>query len=223
MCAEIDEATRVFVGWAAPTSVRRPKSRVVGAAHPTCYAKFKHYPETPMRRRPTLRHPLTRLSVTALLLFALTACSKEPPPAAPQAITQGTVCSLDGMTLMDYPGPKGQIHYTDGTTEFFCDTVEMFSITLRPEQQKRIRAIFTQDMAKAEWRAPRGQWIAARSAYYVRGSSQRGSMGPTLAAFAARADAQAFAQKYGGTVLAFGEVTIDMIDLHGGAEHDRRM
>lgn len=158
-----------------------------------------------------------------LAALAVVACNKALPPAAPQAITQGTVCSLDGMTLLDYPGPKAQIQYADGTTEFFCDTVEMFSIALRPEQQKRIRGIFTQDMAKADWREPKGQWIAARSAYYVRGSSQRGSMGPTLGAFATRADAQAFAQKYGGSVLAFSEVTIDMVDLHGGATHDSGM
>ena len=165
------------------------------------------------------------IHLLAIMLAALTlaTCTKEQPPLVSQEVTQGTVCSLDGMTLMDYPGPKGQIHYADGATEFFCDTVEMFSISLRPEQQKRIRGIFTQDMAKADWRAPKGQWIAARSAYYVRGSSQRGSMGPTLAAFAARADAQVFAQKYGGTVLAFDQVTIDMVDLHGGAANDRGM
>lgn len=176
-----------------------------------------------MKRRTTLCHPLARLPVAALLLFALTACNKELPPAAPRDIAQGTVCSLDGMTLLDYPGPKAQVHYTDGSTEFFCDTLEMFSITLRPEQQKRIRGIFTQDMAKADWREPKGQWIDAHSAYYVRGGSRRGSMGPTLAAFATRADAQAFAREFGGSVLAFGEVTIDMADLHGGASHDRGM
>ncbi len=164
-----------------------------------------------------------RLPSLLAVILAVAACTKELPPPVPQAVTQGTVCSLDGMMLMDYPGPKGQIQYADGSIEFFCDTVEMFSILLRPEQQKRIRAVFTQDMAKADWREPKGEWIDARSAYYVRGSRQRGSMGPTLAAFATRADAQAFAQKYGGSVLAFGEVTIDMVDLYGGAVHDQRM
>jgi copper chaperone NosL len=181
---------------------------------------FKHDPDLTMKRKPALHVSLACLSLAALLLSA---CSKELPPPVPQMVTQGTLCSLDGMTLMDYPGPKAQIQYADGTTEFFCDTVEMFSIALRPEQQKRIRAIYTQDMAKADWREPKGQWIAARGAFYVRGSSQRGSMGPTLAAFAARADAEDFARKYGGSVLAFGEVTIDMVDLHGGAVHDGRM
>ena len=31
----------------------------------------------------------------------------------PAPITQGTSCELDGMLLVDYPGPKGQIHYAD--------------------------------------------------------------------------------------------------------------
>mgnify|MGYP003520058196 FL=1 len=176
-----------------------------------------------MKHRFTPMHAPARASWAALLLLALSACNQEPPAAAPQEINQATVCALDGMTLLDYPGPKAQIQYADGSTEYFCDTVEMFSISLRPEQQKRVRAIYTQDMAKADWRQPKGQWIDARAAYYVRGSSQRGSMGPTLAAFATRADAQAFAQKYGGNVLAFAEVTIDMVDLHGGAAHDRAM
>lgn len=221
MHTELNEATGASVGWASPTERCLNDPPTVGDAQN--HTGFWHDVETVMNCRTILCHALTRLPVAVLLLFALTACNKALPPAAPQEITQGTVCTLDGMTLMDYPGPKGQIHYADGTTEFFCDTVEMFSISLRPEQQKRIRGIFTQDMAKADWRAPKGQWIAARSAYYVHGSSQRGSMGPTLAAFAARADAQAFAQKYGGTVLAFDQVTIDMVDLHGGAAHDRGM
>jgi copper chaperone NosL len=166
---------------------------------------------------------LIQLFAPMLAVLALAACAKEPPPAAPQEINQATVCSLDGMTLLDYPGPKAQIQYADGSIEYFCDTVEMFSIGLRPEQQRRVRAIYTQDMAKADWRQPKGQWIDARGAYYVRGSSQRGSMGPTLAAFATRADADAFARQYGGSVLAFAEVTLDMVDLHGGAAHDRAM
>ena len=54
----------------------------------------------------------------------------------PQEITVGTSCSLDGMTLADFPGPKGQIIYTTGNLDYFCDTVEMFSIYLKPEQKK---------------------------------------------------------------------------------------
>jgi len=158
-----------------------------------------------------------------ILLLLLAACSKPAAPPQPQEITQATACALDGMSLSDYPGPKAQIHYMDGTTEFYCDTLEMFALLLKPEQQQRITAAYTQDMASADWRQPQGHWIDARSAFYVRGSSQLGAMGPTFASFARKADAEAFAKKFGGSVLPFAAVTADMVDLHGGADQDERM
>ena len=108
-------------------------------------------------------------------------------------------------------------------TDFFCDTVEMISIYLRPEQQKRAIALFTQDMGQADWKEPRGHWIDATSALYVHGSNRYGSMGPTLASFAREEDAQVFAKQYGGKVLPFGEITLDMVALDGGVMRDERM
>lgn len=160
---------------------------------------------------------------TTLLLLAVTACGKAEAPAQGAEPTRETSCALDGMLLLDYPGPKGQIVYDKGEVDFFCDTMEMMSIYLQPEQQKRIRGIFTQDMAKAEWQAPRGNWIDARTAFYVLGSKVLGSMGPTLATFARQEDAEAFAKKNGGKVLRFGEITVDMVSLTGGVVHDERM
>lgn len=165
---------------------------------------------------------MRKIALFLIAFGALAGCAPEPPPA-PREVTRATVCSLDGMTLLDYPGPKAQIHYADGETAFFCDTTEMFAMVLNPEQRKRIRAVYTQDMGKAEWRDPRGHWIDARSAYYVHGSRRHGSMGPTIASFARREDAAAFAREHGGRVLAFDEVTPEMADLRGGASHDTRM
>jgi copper chaperone NosL len=167
------------------------------------------------------RHPLFLLATLALL--TLHGCGRDERPAPPQEVAAGTACSLDGMLLNDFPGPKAQIHYSDGTTEFFCDTVEMFSMVLRPESARRIRAVYTQDMTRTEWKAPRGQWIDARQAFYVHGSRRRGSMGPTFAAFATQEAAAAFAREHGGTVLRFDQVTPDMSDLRGGTTHDARM
>lgn len=169
-----------------------------------------------------LPRPLFR-SACSLLLLALAACQPAEVVVTPQDITANTVCALDGMTLADYPGPKAQIHYAQGDTEFYCDTVEMFSISLRPEQQKRITGIFVQDMGKAEWRSPQGAWIDARSAFYVVGSRKLGSMGPTLASFAQEADAQHFAAQEGGKVLPFAAITPDMVVLDGGVVRDQRM
>lgn len=158
------------------------------------------------------------------LTLGLAACgSNEQVAVAPIEMTRDTSCSLDGMLLLDFPGPKAQIHYAQGPADFFCDTVEMFSIYLRPEQQKRIRALYVQDMGKADWNAPEGHWIDAKTAWYVQGSKLRGSMGATFVSFAAEADARAFIEKNGGHLYRFAEITPEMAALDGGALHDQTM
>jgi len=153
----------------------------------------------------------------------LVGCGESAKSTLPLEIAGDTACALDGMNLLDFPGPKAQIHYDQGAPDFFCDTREMFSIFLRPEQKKRIVAIYTQDMGKADWTRPEGHWLDARNAFYVVGSPRRGSMGPTVPSFALEADARKFAEQYGGKVLPFAQVTLDMVDLSGGASHDEKM
>lgn len=161
---------------------------------------------------------------TYALLLTLAGCSQtEQAPAAPLEITQGTSCSLDGMLLADFPGPKAQIQYAQGPADFFCDTVEMFSIYLRPEQQKRVRALYVQDMGKADWHQPQGNWIDAKTAFYVQGSKLKGSMGATFVSFAEEGAAKTFIEKNGGKLYRFSEITPDMAALDGGALHDQRM
>lgn len=167
--------------------------------------------------------PASRLRLLLALCVAsfVAACGEPARMTAAKEIARDTVCVLDGMLLMDFPGPKAQIHYDQGGPDFFCDTKEMFSMILRPEEKKRVVAIYTQDMAKADWTLPQGHWIDARTAFYVVGSKLQGSMGPTIASFASAADAQAFAGHNGGTVRRFEQVTPDMADLSGGVTHDK--
>lgn len=173
-----------------------------------------------MKKLPSRRVALLPVLFATLLL---TACGEPARPAVPLEIAGDTACALDGMILRDFPGPKAQIHYDQGAPDFFCDTREMFSILLRPEQKKRIVAIYTQDMGKADWDRPESHWIDAKSAFYVIGSPRRGSMGPTVPSFAGEADARKFAEQFGGKVLPFAQVTLDMVDLSGGASHDEKM
>jgi copper chaperone NosL len=166
-----------------------------------------------------------RLFLSAALVAALAACQGPASgPAVTVEIDPSTACSLDGMLLADYPGPKAQIHY-EGTPqpEFFCDTVEMFSVYLSPEQARKVKGVFVQDMAQTPWEAPVGHWIDARTAFYVQGSKLHGSMGPTFGSFAREEDARKFAAEHGGKVLRFTEVTPAMAALDGGALHDQRM
>lgn len=157
----------------------------------------------------------------------LAACGNEGSRSSaivPLEIDRSTSCALDGMILADYPGPKVQMHYAGrAEPDWFCDTIEMFSIYLNPEQARAITALFVQDMGKAEWDHPQGHWIDARTALYVFGSKRLGGMGPTAASFASEADARAFAAEHGGKTLRFDEVTPDMVVLDGGALHDQRM
>lgn len=161
------------------------------------------------------------------MLGPLAGCSPRESGAsgpAPLEITAGTVCELDGMLLADYPGPKAQIHRVGVTTpEFYCDTVELFATLLRPEAVHAVAAAYVQDMGRADWEQPQGHWIDARQAFYVRGSKRRGSMGPTLASFAQQADAQRFIDQWGGTLLRYGDIKPEMVDLSGGTKGDGRM
>lgn len=171
------------------------------------------------------RHVAAAIAVSCAICAAavLSGCSRSEA-AAVHAIEPGrdTPCSLDGMTLADFPGPKAQILYERGDPDFFCDTVEMFAIFLKPEQQRPVRAVFVQDMGQADWANPTGHWVEAKAAFYVAGSKARGSMGPTIASFALEQDARAFASREGGKVLRFGEVTPDMAVLDGGVVKDHQ-
>lgn len=166
------------------------------------------------------------LACVGLPLFSalLPGCAREAGPATAQNFGDATACALDGMLLAEYPGPKAQIHYQgEDAPQFLCDPVEMFSLLLRPEQVKVVRAAYVQDMEKTDWERPREAWIDAKTAFYVLGSKRHGSMGPTIGSFAQEADATKFAAEHGGKVLRFGDIKADMVDLSGGALHDTRM
>lgn len=150
--------------------------------------------------------------------------ASEAQSLAPIEIDRSTSCELDGMLLSDYPGPKAQVHYAgQERPSFFCDMVELFNTLLAGEQVRAVRAVYVQDMGKADWEHPVGHWIDGKTAFYVLGSRRQGSMGPTIGSFAQEADATKFAAEYGGKVLRFTDIKADMVDLTGGALHDTKM
>lgn len=178
-----------------------------------------------MKRVNSIRRSMTRWLLAVAFasgVWMLAGCGEDIKPA-PQEITTGTSCALDGMLLLDYPGPKAQIHYDQGPPDFFCDTMEMFAIYTQPEERKRILAVYAQDMGKADWTKPQGHWIDAKTGFYVANSRRMGSMGPTLASFAREEDAREFVKQYGGEVFRFEQVTPEMTVLDGGVLHDERM
>lgn len=171
--------------------------------------------------------PLASATTSLASLGALSGCGQSASSAkalAPVEIDRATSCELDGMLLGDYPGPKAQVHFVgQDKPSFFCDTVELFNTLLAGEQVRGVRAVYVQDMGQADWDAPKGHWIDAKTAVFVLGSKRHGSMGPTIASFAKEADASKFATEHGGKVYRFTEITPAMVDLSGGALHDTRM
>lgn len=159
-----------------------------------------------------------------LLLALLPACNRAAQQVAvAQEPGSDTACVLDGMVLKDYPGPKGQIHYAEGPPEFYCDLIELFAELLAPEQKRQTAGVFVQDIGKTDWDHPSGNWIDAKTAVYVTGSGKRGSMGPTFGSFSSPQDAEKFAQKEGGRVLRFDQITPEMVNLTGGVVNDTSM
>ena len=142
---------------------------------------------------------------------------------APQEISDSTVSVLDGMSLKEYPGPKAQMLYADGHADFFCDTLGLFSVYLRPEHDRKVSAMYVQDMGAADWRHPEGHWIDATQAIYVVGSKKLGAMGQTFVSFARESDAGQFAKSEGGKLYHFNQITSDMATTDGGVVKDQNM
>lgn len=170
-----------------------------------------------------LRAPSIKTLCGAVLLTLLGACNHAVPQAMPQEPGKDTACVLDGMLLMEFPGPKGQIHYAEGKPDFFCDLMELFTTLRTPEQKRAVAGAYVQDMGKTDWAHPKGNWIPAKTAFFVIGSKLHGSMGPTLGAFSSAEDANKFIQQNGGNLLRFEQVTPEMADLSGGVMHDSGM
>lgn len=158
-------------------------------------------------------------SALALAAAVLTAaCGQAGRPIAAQEPDAATACALDGMVLQDFPGSKAQIQYTEGAPDYYCDLMELFAVLLQPETRRQMAGIYVQDMGKAAWDQPRGNWIPARQALYVVGSKKQGSMGPTFGAFTNATEAAAFARKEGGKVLLFEQITAAMLDTRGAID-----
>lgn len=160
----------------------------------------------------------------ASLLAACGRPSGHTTSATAVEFDNATVCVLDGLRLSDFAGPKAQLHRIDqAAPEFFCDTVELFHVYLATSRREDIVGMFVQDMGNTDWFEPRGHWIDATTAHYVRGSSRLGPMGATLVSFSNASDATEFARQFGGELLRFADVDADMVALDGGALHDASM
>ena len=157
-----------------------------------------------------------KLLLIVLPLGFLTGCGEDEKPDVVRqaiAIESGEECHLCGMIITNYPGPKGQL-YSKGIkgNMRFCSTRDMFAFIVDPENQHNIQEAWVHDMAVSHWDHPDEEtYIDAKKAFYVIGHNRKGAMGPTLASFSKRANAELFAQSEGGEVLTFDQITLDVL------------
>ena len=153
-----------------------------------------------------------------ILLGAFIAGCGEPDStgiagAPPVPIEPGDECHVCGMIISNFPGPKGQAYVRGTETALkYCSTRDLFSELLQPEMKSAARKIYVHDMGATDWQRPAdAAFIDGRTAWYVAGHELRGAMGPTLAAFAQRTDAERFAAEHGGRLVRFNEITLELL------------
>ncbi|MEJ2345663.1 MAG: nitrous oxide reductase accessory protein NosL [Gammaproteobacteria bacterium] len=143
--------------------------------------------------------------------------SKSLPPVA---IQSGDECHVCGMIIANFPGPKGEAYVRGADKPFkFCSTRDLFSWLLQPENKVAATSVYVHDMGSTDWAHPADSaFVDARKAWYVIDQPLKGAMGPTLASFARKADAEAFMRQHGGRLVRFHDVTLDMVaHLKGGS------
>lgn len=164
--------------------------------------------------------PLPLALPLLILLLLLAGCDRTPAEVAahlPITVTADDRCHVCGMAILGFPGPKGQAYTDEDEPPLkFCSISGMMAYLLQPGVGAQIREAYVHDMGTNDWEHPTdNSYIDARSAWYVSGHPLSGAMGPTLATFRNREDAERFAEKYGARVLAFDEITLDILkQLH---------
>jgi len=175
---------------------------------------------------------LRSFCLALVLTSGLTGCGKEerveiPPPAS---LTQEAIGYYCNMTVSEHQGPKGQIMLKSlDKPVWFSSVRDTVAFTLLPEEPKDILAIYVTDMSKtSSWENPEnGDWIEAKSATFVIGSSKNGGMGaPEPVPFATRQAAVDFTTHHGGKIVAFSEIPessilgpVEVGDRHDSKEH----
>jgi copper chaperone NosL len=166
----------------------------------------------------------------AMLAALLGACSGEEKVAvpAPVTMTEEAVGHYCQMIVLDHAGPKAQVHLAGAADPlWFTQVRDAFVFDRLPEETAEVAAIYVNDMSAAKsWEEPGADnWILAREAVYVIGSRKRGGMGaPEFVPFSKQEAAERFASDFGGSVVAFSQISDEMVlapvsvDLDGSGD-----
>lgn len=152
----------------------------------------------------------------------------------PIALNAGQACDVCGMIIEDHPGPVAQTYYRDNVPEgraedepaWFCSNTCLFDFYYEKRQQGWEPLVhYTTDYSAVDYEVAEGSGTLfvtshPQAEYFVNGeettvvvdSEVEGAMGPSLIPFTDSEDATDFQDEYGGDVLAFGDVSQQLVD-----------
>lgn len=129
----------------------------------------------------------------------------------PKPIPAAARCPVCGMYPARFPRWAAQTVFRDGASHYFDSPVDQFAYLQKIDRygkgysREDVVVSYVTDHAA-------GQWIDAKRAFYVQGSTALGPMRTTdLPAFSSRQAADQFARTHGGTVLTVAQVTPELI------------
>lgn len=145
----------------------------------------------------------------------------------PISLTQSDQCEVCGMIIPNHPGPTTEIFYEKETPSGhanparFDSTWEAFQYDFERQNQGWTRQVFyVTDYSAVEYELTTDagdtlisthvdaeDFVDASEVTFVAGSAVKGAMGRDLIAFSKQSDAESFQSEYGGTLVAFDEVT----------------
>jgi len=166
-----------------------------------------------------------RLAILGLLLL-FAGCGEgsvavAPQPREPDSHAIGYYCR---MTLTEHVGPKGQLLLKGWQDPLWFTSVHDAFVYVAQDlvNESEVAGFWVNDMGQGTWEKPApGSWIDAKSAIYVVESQKSGGMGGSEAVpFKERAQAQAFADTFGGRIVGYQEALALMPEAAASIPND---
>lgn len=151
---------------------------------------------------------LATLLVWGAMAGAGTEGEQLPPPL--EKIDQREKCPVCGMFVARYPSWVSQLHLAGGETHYFDGMKDLLAYYFNPaafggRPDPELKAIWTKDYYTLEW-------LEARRAYFVVGSTVFGPMGHEFIPLASRAAAESFLRDHQGKeILTLAEITAERV------------
>ena len=139
----------------------------------------------------------------------------------PKPIPANARCPVCGMYPARNPRWAAQTVFKDGAAHFFDSPADLFAFLQKVDRHDKhyslddVAVSFISDFET-------GQWIEAKNAFFVHGSSVVGPMRDAdLPAFTSRRAAATLVRSQGGKVLTFAEITPELIQSLSRNLHHR--